>query len=99
MLDEFAVAAFALEKGALSEPLTTVFGTHLIRVTDIKTGTRQWTEVIPQIKTLASTEMFSDMALQERKKAKIEFSGLTPYYKPDSKELVVPPTPQQATGR
>jgi parvulin-like peptidyl-prolyl isomerase len=90
MLEGFAKVAFALEKGELSQPVNTVFGTHLIRVTDIKPGTRQWTQVIPEIRSLASAELLDTMADAERQKAKIEFSGQTPYFKPDTGQLVVP---------
>lgn len=90
MVPEFTAAAFALEKGELSQPVATGFGTHLIRVTDIKPGTRQWTEVIPQIKSLASVDLLKEAAAEEWKKAKVEYSGLTPYVKADTKELVVP---------
>jgi parvulin-like peptidyl-prolyl isomerase len=90
MVPNFTNAAFELEKGEISEPVTTSFGTHLIRVTEIKPGTRQWTEVIPQIKTLASADLFDELAAQEFRKAKIEYTGETPYFKQDTEELVVP---------
>ena len=99
MAEEFAKTAFALDKGQLSQPLNTVFGTHLIRVTDVTPGSRQWTEVIPQIKTIASAEMFAEMANEERQKAKIDFTGKSPYLKPDTQELVVPTGPQQAATK
>ncbi|MEX0977735.1 MAG: peptidylprolyl isomerase [Pirellulales bacterium] len=99
MVEEFAKAAFALDKGQLSQPLTTVFGTHLIRVTDLKPGSRQWTEVIPQIKTMASAELFDQLAKEERQKAKVAFTGKAPYFKPDTRELVVPAGPQQAATK
>jgi parvulin-like peptidyl-prolyl isomerase len=88
MLDDFAKAAFALDKGQLSEPVTTGFGTHLIRVTDIKSGTKVWTQVIPEIKVLASAELLEELAKKERATAKIEFTGKTPYFKNGTQELV-----------
>lgn len=96
MAEEFAKVAFALNKGELSQPLTTVFGTHLIRVTDVKPGLRQWTEVIPETKALAAADLFEQFAKQELEKAKIEYTGNTPHFKPGTDELVVPAGAQRA---
>jgi peptidyl-prolyl cis-trans isomerase C len=90
MQEPFAKASFALDKGKLSEPVTTQFGTHLIRVTDIKPGKRQWTQVIPQIQALAAVELFNDLAKQEDANAKIEYTGKAPYFKHGTEELVGP---------
>jgi parvulin-like peptidyl-prolyl isomerase len=90
MSEEFSKAAFALEKGQLSAPVTSAFGTHLIRVTDVKPGKLLWTQVIPQIKISASAELLEEFAERERKQARIEYTGLTPYFKTEGGELVVP---------
>jgi parvulin-like peptidyl-prolyl isomerase len=90
MSEEFAKAAFELEKGQISKPVTSAFGVHLITVTDVKPGTRQWTEAVSQIKSPASLELFEKLANEERDKAKIEFTGTMPYFKPGTKELVLP---------
>jgi parvulin-like peptidyl-prolyl isomerase len=90
MVSDFANAAFEMEKGEISEPVTTAFGTHLISVTDVKPGTRQWTEVIPQIKTVAAVDLFDDLARMEIRNAIIEYTGKVPYFKQDTDELVVP---------
>lgn len=99
MTEEFTKAAFALEKGEISDPLTTVFGTHLITVTDIKPGTRQWTEVIPQITSLASVDLFNHLATKERETAKVEVTGKTPYINPKTNQVVVPAGAEQATTK
>ncbi len=99
MLPDFASAAFELEKGEISQPVTTAFGTHLIRVTDIKPGNRQWTEVIPRIKTLASIDLFDEFAEREMKQAKIEYTGKTPYLKQGTEELVVPRAVERAATK
>jgi parvulin-like peptidyl-prolyl isomerase len=98
MVEEFAKAAFALEKDAISKPVNTTFGTHLIRVTDIKPGTRQWTEVLTQIKTPASVDLFEKIIEQEREGAEIEFTGMTPYLKPGTDELVLPEAAGKSAG-
>ena len=66
MSEEFAKAAFELEKGQISKPVTSAFGVHLITVTDVKPGTRQWTEAVSQIKSPASLELFEKLANEER---------------------------------
>ena len=90
MSEEFSKAAFELEKGQLSKPVPSAFGVHLITVTDVKPGTRQWTEAVSQIKSPASLDLFEKLADEERGKAKIEFTGKMPYFKPGTKELVLP---------
>lgn len=51
MLEPFAKAAFELQKDGLSEPVMTPFGVHLIRVTDVRRGNKQWTEVVDLMKS------------------------------------------------
>jgi parvulin-like peptidyl-prolyl isomerase len=88
MAEPFSAALFKLKKGEVSPPVSTPFGTHLITVTDVKPGSRQWTEMIPQLRPLVGVKLLIDMAEKERATAKLEFTGLTPYIKPGTKELV-----------
>ena len=88
MVEEFAKAAFALEPGEISKPVSTPYGTHLIRVTEVKPGAKQWTEVLDQIKTPASIDLFEKLAEQERASAQIEYTGKWPYFDPESEELI-----------
>ncbi len=90
MAEDFSKAAFALDKGEISQPVTTNFGTHLITVTDIKPGSRQWTEIIPQIQSLASKQMFDKLAAEQRATAKIEYTGKSAYFKAGTEDLVMP---------
>lgn len=87
MADAFAKAAFELEKGDVSEPVVSGFGVHLIKVTDVKPGNKQWTEVIPQIKGPATQDLFTKIADRQRATAKIEFTGKLPHFKPGTREL------------
>ena len=89
MDEQFAKAAFAIEKDEISKPVVTHFGVHLIRETDVKPGSKQWTEVVNDIKVLAARDLFDRMAIAERAKAKIEYTGKSPYFKPGSNEVVV----------
>jgi len=88
--EDFAKAAFALDKGQISEPVPTTFGVHLIRIEDIKSGEKQWTELIAQIQQAAASDMFLRVARQQLQAAKLEFTGLVPYLKPPTDELVKP---------
>ena len=60
--------------------MTTPYGTHLITVTDVKPGTRQWTEVIPQIKPMAAAQVFSDMVKKELANAKVGIHRKEPVF-------------------
>jgi parvulin-like peptidyl-prolyl isomerase len=90
MTEDFSKAAFDLKKDELSKPLATAFGVHLIKVTDVKPGTKQWTESAAQLKSPASIDLFDKLVKKERESAKIEFTGKCPYLKPDTNELVLP---------
>jgi parvulin-like peptidyl-prolyl isomerase len=89
MVDGFSRTAFNLEQGKLSKPVVTPFGVHLIRVTEIKPGSKQWTETIDQIRDPATMELVEELAKEERIKAKVEFTGNSPYFKPGTNELIL----------
>jgi parvulin-like peptidyl-prolyl isomerase len=90
MIEDFAKGAFALDVGQISEPVVTPFGVHLIRCTDVRPGSRQWTEALSELRLPASIAMFEKLAEAEAQNAKIEFTGAVPYIKPGTNELVVP---------
>jgi parvulin-like peptidyl-prolyl isomerase len=89
MNDEFSKMAFGLEVGEVGQPVSTIFGVHLIKVTEVKDGTKQWTETIDQLTDPATMELFDKLASEERGKAKIEFTGNSPYFKPGTKEMAI----------
>ncbi len=90
MVEEFSKPAFALAKGEISKPVASVFGVHLIQVTDVKPGNKKWTEVIERIKQPAAVDLLEKLAAKERETTKIEYTGLAPYFKPGTTELVLP---------
>jgi peptidyl-prolyl cis-trans isomerase C len=91
LMDEaFTRAAFALKKDEISPPVVTNFGVHLIRVTDIKPGTKKWTDVRDELQKAFSQKLFRQIATQEGATAKVEFTGNSAYFKPGTTELVVP---------
>jgi parvulin-like peptidyl-prolyl isomerase len=90
MAEPFSTAAFKLKKGEISQPVVTHFGTHLIRVTEVKPGAKQWTEVVDAIKTAAAKDLFDRIAAEELETAHVEFTGRSPYFKPGTEEVVLP---------
>jgi parvulin-like peptidyl-prolyl isomerase len=90
MAEPFARAAFALEKGDVSPPVATVFGIHLITVTEVKPGEKKLAELHDAVRAALAEQLYNDLATRERSKAKIEFIGKAPHFKPGTPELVVP---------
>jgi parvulin-like peptidyl-prolyl isomerase len=90
MVEPFARAAFALDKGEISQPVATVFGIHLITVTDIKPGDKKLADARDAVREALAKELFEQLAVKQRGQAKIEFTGNGAYFKPGTTELVVP---------
>ncbi len=90
MVEPFSRAAFGLPIGEISQPVLSPFGIHLIKVTEIKPGKKAWTEVREELKPPAAQALFDKLAKIERDKAKIQFTGAWPHFKPDTRELVLP---------
>ena len=83
MVPEFAEAAFKLDKGAISEPVKTQFGWHVIKVEDSRVkAPPTFDQVKPQIESFVTRRAQADMVQNLRKDAKIE-----KFY------TVAPPTP------
>jgi parvulin-like peptidyl-prolyl isomerase len=99
MAEVFAKAAFALETGQLSQPVVTQFGVHLIKVTEVKPGRASWKTLIEQLRAPAGQELFDQVAAEERPKAKIEFTGKVPHFRPGTNDLVLPGTNSTAGAK
>jgi parvulin-like peptidyl-prolyl isomerase len=93
MVEPFAQAAFQTRPHSISQPVVTPFGVHLILVTEVKPGTKKWTDVRDQLKGPASQDLYQTLAQQERGKAEIRFNETLPHFKPGTKELVKPTSP------
>ena len=73
MVPEFSKAAFALEKGALSEPVKTQFGWHVIQVMDKRQKTfPAYDTVKDQIEKYVVQKAQADYIMKLRAAAKIE---------------------------
>jgi parvulin-like peptidyl-prolyl isomerase len=72
MPEEFSAAAFALEAGEVSQPVTTTFGVHLIQVLEIKPGEKTAEDVAAILRPAVTRYVFAWLADKERETAKIE---------------------------
>ena len=87
MVDNFADAAFAVEKGQISQPVFTTYGVHLIQVTEVKPGNVAWTEVRDELRGPATQSLFRELAAQHREKAQVRFTGLLPHFRLGTRQL------------
>ena len=91
MDEAFTRAAFALEKDGISPPVVTSFGIHLIRVTEVKAGSKKWSDVVGgELEKARSQKIFHQLARKESAGSKVDFTGKSPYLKPGTLELVLP---------
>src|SRR5208337_1335090 len=86
---EFTDVAFRLKKGSVSEPVETIYGPHLIQVTDRKEGRPvDFEQNKPYILNIFAGELQKNLLTEERKQAKIDV-------KPLPKDLFPPAQPTQ----
>ena len=87
MVESFSRAAFALEPGQVSEPVTTPFGVHLIRCDQIRPGKKTLGDVRKEIDEALGRELLDKIARQQQAKSRIEFTGKWPHFRPGTREL------------
>jgi parvulin-like peptidyl-prolyl isomerase len=87
MVESFSRAAFALEPGQMSEPVTTPFGVHLIRCEEIRPGKKELRDVRKEIDEALARELLDKIARQQQTQSKIEFTGKWPHFQPGTRGL------------
>ncbi len=87
MVEAFNKAAFSLGPDDISQPVITPFGVHLIRALSVKPGTKKWTDVRDQLRTVLAQHLFDETAKQQLGAAKVEFLTRGPHFKPGTTQL------------
>jgi parvulin-like peptidyl-prolyl isomerase len=87
MPESFAKTAFAIKPGEVSQPISTIAGIHLIKVTDVKPGSKTWQDVKPQLQQMMSNYLLTGVVKNLLDKATIEYSPGVPHFKKDTTEL------------
>jgi parvulin-like peptidyl-prolyl isomerase len=90
MVEAFSRAAFELDAGQISQPIVTRFGVHLIRCDEIRPGNKQWSEVRNELQQALARQLIDKLSALQHHNSSVEFTGKAPYFKPGTRELVVP---------
>jgi len=90
MVESFAKAAFALPEGQVSPPVLTPFGVHLIRCDAVRPGTKPFDQVLPEVQRGFACQILQTAAAAGRRYTPVRYSGLTPYWHPQTGQLVLP---------
>ncbi|HTN77557.1 MAG TPA: peptidylprolyl isomerase [Pirellulaceae bacterium] len=79
MPEAFSQTAFGLKSGEVSAPIATTFGVHIIQVTEVKAGTRAWTDAREDLKAAVTRYLFQWISDKQAANVKVEYStGATP---------------------
>ena len=87
MVEQFSQAAFATKPGEISPPVLTPFGVHLIKVTDVKPGTKTMKDAHDALLPAFAQVLQANLSKQLRDNVKIEYSPGVPHFKPGTTEL------------
>jgi peptidyl-prolyl cis-trans isomerase C len=94
MVPEFADAAFKLDKGAISEPVKSPFGWHIIKVEDKRVKpVPEFDKVRSQLETYVMRKAQADYVAKLRADAKIEKMDTKPAAKPAEDSKAAPSAP------
>ena len=80
-------AAFSLQQGAVSAPIVSPYGVHLVQVTDVEPGELSWEQVRPQLEKAAALYLFDWLADQQRGSVSIRYAADYPHFEPGTKRL------------
>ena len=82
MADVFAVQAYRVAKGSVSEPFVTPSGVHLLTVTDVEAGRTGFDAVRSKIEKLLATELVRGLVVAGRQRTPVAFSAGVPHLDP-----------------
>ncbi|QDU92831.1 peptidylprolyl isomerase [Lignipirellula cremea] len=88
MPESFSQAAFQLQPGETSPPVTTAFGVHLIYCQRVQPGQRSWTDARPELETAVMRFLFDFVVKLQRPHSQVEYTGAAPHFDPTSGKLV-----------
>lgn len=78
-IEPFAVAAFGMQPGQISDPIETEYGYHLIQVTERRDGKPyDFDQLKPQIQSVYAADLQEQVVEARKKTAKIEIQPLPP---------------------
>jgi parvulin-like peptidyl-prolyl isomerase len=86
----FSKAAYDLQQGDISEPVGTPSGVHLIKVTEIKSGTKTFDDVKKTVQQAYAQSLIEKLKEEQEQAATIEYAGNYPYFKPGTRDVVMP---------
>ena len=79
MPTEFTQAAFQLKEGAVSDPVSTNFGLHLIRCVEIKPGKKGLLDSKSEVMQSAKKFLFYRLADEHRDRVQVRYTGNWPH--------------------
>ena len=96
--EAFASAAFALEQGAVSRPVVTPFGVHLITVTAVEPGTADAVEVRAKVEQLWLRQAVGDLVARLRQGTAVTYAPGVPRLERQPDDAAAPPRDAGADG-
>ena len=85
MPESFSQAAFKLNPGEISPPVTTRFGVHLIRCVSIEPGDETWETIRPKTIRHATQFLFDWICQQQLPKATVQYTKDCPHWDADGR--------------
>lgn len=83
--EAIAAAVFALDPSAISEPIVTPFGVHLLQATEIKPGGNQLDDVREQVQRELIQVGFAKLVEYQKSRVPVKYTAAMPYLDADGK--------------